>query len=118
VFHDPSSRSDLPGWPLRNVLYYLSHHQEVQRLRVICLRGGNDSSKVLEGVHLPSVETTNPGRPVATGWERRTNGTLGSRLVDLGATMDPTRYVSCNKCCVSCADSLPEHLDLRIKRLI
>ncbi|KAH8084102.1 hypothetical protein HD553DRAFT_39955 [Filobasidium floriforme] len=93
VIHDPTSMPSLPGWPLRNILYYLAHYQSVQRLRVICLRGGSGGSTVLDKVYLssPPASSSTSARPSAVGWEKNVKGALASRTVDLGSTMDPTR---------------------------
>ncbi|KAJ9119946.1 hypothetical protein QFC24_005429 [Naganishia onofrii] len=119
VFHDPTSSATLPGWTLRNVLYYLAHHlppptsespsKTVTSLKVIALRagsskgGGTGGSKVFN-VKLPSggeapasvnVESTVGKKgeeraiPAAVGWERNSQGKLASRVADLGSTMDP-----------------------------
>lgn len=94
-FHDPTSLPNLPGWPLRNVLYYLAHYQSVKRLRVICLRGGPTGATILDDIHLPesSVATSSSAsnRPTAVGWEKNIKGSLTSRTVDLGSSMDPAR---------------------------
>lgn len=88
VFHDPSSAADTPGWPLRNLLYYLAHHHGVASFNVICLR--QESSRI-GLVSLPGpIESA---RPQAVGWERNKQGKLASRMADLGPTMDPTRQV-------------------------
>ncbi|KAJ9104634.1 hypothetical protein QFC21_002132 [Naganishia friedmannii] len=115
VFHDPTSSATLPGWTLRNVLYYLAHHlpapttaselappstPKVTLLKVIALRSGTGNSKVFN-VRLPSsgdesrqaplsvVEGKEGVLPAAVGWERNSQGKLASRVADLGSTMDP-----------------------------
>ena len=93
MFHDSTSIPSLPGWPLRNVLYYLAHYQAVQSLRVICSRGGPSGPTVLDKVFLssPPASGSERVRPSAVGWEKNVKGALASRTVDLGATMDPAR---------------------------
>lgn len=97
VFHDPSSSPDLPGWPLRNILYYLFHHHSVTNLSIICLRSGTDATTILKGVYLPEavveVQKEVGARPAAVGWEKNARGVLASRVADLGSTMDPKRCV-------------------------
>ncbi|GHJ84564.1 hypothetical protein NliqN6_0966 [Naganishia liquefaciens] len=112
VFHDPTSAPNLPGWLLRNVLYYLAHHlpipkgsagKKVTSLRVIALRSGSSgtrasTSKIFR-IRLPEVAgtsdvaTTAVGEtvPAAVGWERNSQGKLASRIADLSSTMDPKR---------------------------
>ncbi|KAK1926403.1 hypothetical protein DB88DRAFT_481686 [Papiliotrema laurentii] len=90
AFHDPSSLSDAPGWPLRNVLYYLQHRHSISIINVICLRGGSSSRQ--GRIFVPSAgPSLAPGRPQAVGWERNKAGKLASRMADLGPMMDPAR---------------------------
>ncbi|KAJ9098947.1 hypothetical protein QFC19_006171 [Naganishia cerealis] len=114
IFHDPTSSPSLPGWTLRNVLYYLSHHlappkesprERVTTLKVIALRGSASSatgsigtSKVFSvklppvvgsGMTTPAVAKGTEDGPLAVGWERNPQGKLASRVADLGSTMDP-----------------------------
>ncbi|KAJ9113198.1 hypothetical protein QFC22_006037 [Naganishia vaughanmartiniae] len=71
VFHDPTSSAILPGWTLRNVLYYLAHHlpppsdgsqsKQVTGLKVIALRSGSSTSGGIGGskvfdIKLPAGE--------------------------------------------------------------
>lgn len=86
VFHDPSSSLDVPGWPLRNILYYLAHRHGLSSFNVICLR--QDSSRI---GHVSLPGPLDGARPQASGWERNKQGKLASRVADLGPTMDPTR---------------------------
>jgi ubiquitin-like modifier-activating enzyme ATG7 len=89
AFHDPSSRPDNPGWPLRNILYYLSHRHALTSLNVVCLRSGAASRS--GRLSLPSQLESVGDRPQAVGWERNKAGKLASRVADLGPMMDPTK---------------------------
>lgn len=112
MFHDTTSVPDLPGWLLRNVLYYLAHHlpspkgsvaQKVTSLTVVALRSGSGASNTTTSkifkVKLPDVVGTldvatsavGENVPAAVGWERNSQGKLASRVADLGSTMDPKR---------------------------
>lgn len=112
VIHDTTSVPNLPGWLLRNVLYYLAHHlpspkgsaaQKVTSLRVIALRSGFSGTTASTSksfrVRLPDVAGTSDVAtsavgedvPAAVGWERNSQGKLASRVADLGSTMDPKR---------------------------
>ncbi|KAK4684304.1 ubiquitin-like modifier-activating enzyme ATG7, partial [Tremellales sp. Uapishka_1] len=92
VFHDPSALPSNPGWTLRNILYYLSHHQAIRSLTVICLR---QSGSRKGRVYLPPTEEVpaegSVGLPQAVGWERNRMGKLTSRMADLGPMMDPAK---------------------------
>ncbi|WRT65053.1 E1-like protein-activating enzyme Gsa7p/Apg7p [Kwoniella shivajii] len=90
AFHDPSSSRLNPGWPLRNVLYYLNAIHGMTRIRIVCLREGISSRQGEVMVDDNKVMTTNM-TPVAVGWERNKAGKLASRVADLGPTMDPIR---------------------------
>ncbi|OCF37606.1 E1-like protein-activating enzyme Gsa7p/Apg7p [Kwoniella heveanensis BCC8398] len=92
AFHDPSSSGEHPGWPLRNVLYYLFVKHNVDRVRVICLREGTASRHGIVQLPVgPRIQSQSQDLPSAVGWERDGNGKLSSRLADLASSMDPTR---------------------------
>ena len=90
VFHDPSSLPQNPGWPLRNILYYLNHVHAISRVGVVCLRQGSASrtGRVAVPADVPGGSTE---KPTAVGWERNKAGKLASRVADLGPMMDPAR---------------------------
>lgn len=92
VFHDPSSLPQHPGWPLRNILYYL-HTLGIAQLEVVCLRSGSASRRLRVRRPQDFGEADEPTRPSAVGWERNKAGKLASRVVDLGPMMDPARSV-------------------------
>jgi ubiquitin-like modifier-activating enzyme ATG7 len=90
AFHDPSAQPQHPGWPLRNILHYLSTVHFVTSTKVLCLRAGNASRTGI--VSLPAGSNVHEqGRPQAVGWEKNTKGVLASRMADLGPLMDPTK---------------------------
>ena len=90
AFHDPSSLPSNPGWPLRNILYYLHHFHHISAVHVICLRSASTSHQGMVSVPTHSSAEVED-RPRATGWERSKAGKLESRVADLGPMMDPTR---------------------------
>lgn len=97
-FHDPSGLPTNPGWPLRNLLAYLTAlYPNIATLRVLCWRdaevpSGNGPWKGRFGtVSLPSQIGKSATRPSAVGWEKNVQGKLGARLADLAPMMDPSR---------------------------
>ncbi|XP_063679935.1 ubiquitin-like modifier-activating enzyme ATG7 isoform X2 [Bolinopsis microptera] len=96
LIKDPSTDSEHPGWPLRNLLALVSFHlKEKKVVKVICLRENKvagqqsvDHSLYLE-VELEPLSNT--GMPKVVGWERNTKGKLTSKFVDLSASMDPAK---------------------------
>ena len=91
VFHDPSSLPEHPGWPLRNILYYLKQSLHISAINVICLRAGSASRKAFVTALSPA-EAQASDKPQTTGWERNKAGKLVSRVADLGPMMDPSRW--------------------------
>lgn len=89
AFLDPSSHASAPGWPLRNVLSYLTQAHSVSALRVIAYRDGSSLTSTLE-LRAPDG-TEKSGRPSVVGWEKNDKGKLGPRLADLAPLMDPTK---------------------------
>ncbi|KAK4704028.1 ubiquitin-like modifier-activating enzyme ATG7, partial [Phenoliferia sp. Uapishka_3] len=95
IFLDPSSHSSAPGWPLRNVLSYLTLSHSISTIRIIAYRDTSDekgksrvatlSLKVGDGT---VAGATKPG---VVGWEKNDKGKLGPRMADLAPLMDPTR---------------------------
>ncbi|CED85092.1 Ubiquitin activating E1 enzyme-like protein [Phaffia rhodozyma] len=103
VFSDPSALPQNPGWPLRNDLFYLSSVHGCRSINVIGLRGGEGAS--IQGtVFVPEQNQAEQESEVglkgeqevlkAVGWEKNEKGKLGPRVVDLGASMDPTRLAA------------------------
>lgn len=89
IFLDPSSHATAPGWPLRNVLSYLSLAHSITSLRLIALRDGVAQST---NVKL-SGDALQQGKPSVVGWEKNDKGKLGPRMADLAPLMDPTKCV-------------------------
>ncbi|WVR04403.1 E1-like protein-activating enzyme Gsa7p/Apg7p [Kwoniella sp. DSM 27419] len=89
AFHDTSS-SIHPGWPLRNILYYLHQVFGVRQINVVCLRGGSRMEQGLLRL-ADDKEETSPARAVAVGWQRDGSGKLASRIADLSTFIDPDR---------------------------
>lgn len=92
VVRDTATTPDTAGWPLRNVLRYLSRNHGVRKLQVILHRPG----KLANGEHGSRHFTVGlPDEPAGdesvVGWERNLKGALTSRVADLGSTMDPRR---------------------------
>ncbi|ORY26898.1 hypothetical protein BCR39DRAFT_540015 [Naematelia encephala] len=87
AFHDPSHLPDAPGWPVRNVLFYLASKHGLSDVTILCLRSG--SSSRIGRVSLPGPLSAE--KPTFVGWERNKIGKLGSRVADLGPMMDPAR---------------------------
>lgn len=97
-FYDPSGLPTNPGWPLRNLLAYLTAlYPNITTLRVLCWRdaevpSGNVPWKSRFGtVSLSSPIDKSSTRPSAVGWEKNVQGKLGARLADLAPMMDPSR---------------------------
>ncbi|BGP02783.1 Ubiquitin-like modifier-activating enzyme ATG7 [Rhodotorula toruloides] len=94
VLSDPSAHPSAPGWPLRNVLLFLSTSptfpQPVTSLAITLVRDGQAISARIR--RQEGAETTGEGkRPATVGWEKNEKGKLGPRMADLGPLMDPTR---------------------------
>ncbi|XP_076469182.1 ubiquitin-like modifier-activating enzyme ATG7 [Babylonia areolata] len=97
-FCDPSTLDSNPGWPLRNFISLLAFHcgSQLADLEVMCLRDRSRQGQrevthsLVLSVKLSSladVEET----PKVLGWERNERQKMGARMVDLSASMDPTR---------------------------
>ncbi|WVQ83979.1 E1-like protein-activating enzyme Gsa7p/Apg7p [Cryptococcus sp. DSM 104549] len=87
AFHDPSSTEN-PGWPLRNVLFYLNGIHSVCNLTVICLRQGVSRQALISASELSRIPPVN-SKVKMVGWERDQSGKLSSRVVNLRPMMDP-----------------------------
>ncbi|KAG7173404.1 Ubiquitin-like modifier-activating enzyme ATG7-like [Homarus americanus] len=101
VFSDPCTLPQNPGWPLRNLLTLVtlkwSKHWSIYK--ILCLRvrtrhGVQDASHSLfVDVDLGGLvgQGNTPEMPPFLGWERNERGKMGPRLVNLSASMDPTK---------------------------
>ncbi|KAG0655939.1 Autophagy protein 7 [Rhodotorula mucilaginosa] len=98
IVSDPSSHPSAPGWPVRNLLLFLSRtpllaSSPCATLRLILVR---DNETITAQLRLKSaVESeeidASQQRPATVGWEKNEKGKLGPRMADLGPLMDPTR---------------------------
>ncbi|KAM0747191.1 E1-like protein-activating [Meredithblackwellia eburnea MCA 4105] len=93
VFLDPSSHPTAPGWPLRNVLSYLTNSHGISRIRIVAYRDsaedhGKSRVSTISLKEAPEKVTLRPG---VVGWEKNDKGKLGPRVADLAPLMDPTR---------------------------
>lgn len=98
IFVDPSSHPSAPGWPLRNVLSYLSLSSTslpVKSIRIIALRDGEDARVGVVRIKLDGgvVEEGERKKPSVVGWEKNEKGKLAPRMADLAPLMDPVRFV-------------------------
>ncbi|KAK3102511.1 hypothetical protein FSP39_011882 [Pinctada imbricata] len=96
-FADPCTLDVHPGWPLRNYLMLIGYHcAHLQNIDVLCLRdrskdGVRDvSHSLLMSVRMSNVRDLQEC-PKCVGWEKNEKGKLLPRVVDLSASMDPTR---------------------------
>lgn len=97
-FCDPCTLDTNPGWPLRNFLTLLTYHcaEELPNLEVVCLR---DRSRMGEREITHSLVLSIKLTPIADitevpkvhGWERNERQKMGARVIDLSASMDPTK---------------------------
>ncbi|KAK7102668.1 ubiquitin-like modifier-activating enzyme ATG7 [Littorina saxatilis] len=97
-FCDPCTLETNPGWPLRNFITLLAFHcaNELKDLEVVCFRDRSRQGQrevthsLVISIKLSSVaELTET--PKVLGWERNERQKMGARMVDLSASMDPTR---------------------------
>lgn len=96
IFLDPSTHEQAFGWPLRNVLTYLSTQHQLSKIRVIAFRDSENatgSSRVVTLSRKTVAELEGSARPGVVGWEKNDKGKLGPRLADLAPLMDPTMSV-------------------------
>lgn len=101
AFSDPCTLPHNPGWPLRNLLTLvaLKWSNLWSTHKILCLRirirnGIKDAthSLVLE-VDLGRIDDPDnpPDLPPFLGWEKNERGKMGPRMVNLSASMDPTK---------------------------
>lgn len=94
-FCDPCSVDAYPGWTLRNYLALISYHwgKSLSEVDIVCFRdrskdGIRDiSCSLVLTVKVPSFTDV----PKCVGWEKNERSKLGPRMVNLSASMDPTR---------------------------
>lgn len=94
---DPSSHPSAPGWPVRNLLLFLSRtpllSSPCETLRLVLVRESETITAQLRLKSAGSEEVDASQRPATVGWEKNEKGKLGPRMADLGPLMDPTRRV-------------------------
>lgn len=83
VFCDPSSHANVPGWPLRNFLMYLSHHN-LLHIPILAYRTNPVPSFTF------SVDPVVLTDFKSTGWER-VNNKLIPKQANLGSLIDPVK---------------------------
>ena len=98
-FADPSSLSDYPGWPLRNLLAFIGHHKlELlkQGLKILCLRqtakdGNLDiQSSIILNIKCVSDSTEDfKCQLQVTGWEKNDKKQFGPKFANMKSSMDP-----------------------------
>lgn len=61
VFIDPSSLPNIPGWPLRNALFWLGRRYQLRIVRVLCYRESPSddgiSSSLFLDIALPEISS-------------------------------------------------------------
>ncbi|KAK3794160.1 hypothetical protein RRG08_062404 [Elysia crispata] len=97
---DPSSASGNPGWPVRNLLSFLTYrfNGRLKTVTVLCVRdrtqdGVRDfgNSLVFSVELIPQDESALAILPDCVGWEKNERQKMGPRMVNLSSCMDPTR---------------------------
>ncbi|KAF5008836.1 hypothetical protein FDECE_4915 [Fusarium decemcellulare] len=96
AFVDPSTYSDVPGWPLRNLLVLVRQRYRLTKVKVICYRDTwarrHEARSLILPIEMDPVENLEiTEMPKVTGWERSRNGRLQAQQVNLGEYMDPAR---------------------------
>ncbi|KAL8468229.1 hypothetical protein ACS0TY_031463 [Phlomoides rotata] len=96
-FYDPCHLPSNPGWPLRNLLWFICRRWSLQKVQFFCYResrGFADLELSLVGDALiPNSQELkiHDKMPSAVGWELNSRGRKASRCISLAKTMDPTR---------------------------
>ncbi|KAK9462622.1 uncharacterized protein V1516DRAFT_684024 [Lipomyces oligophaga] len=91
-FCDPSSFDTNPGWPLRNLLAYISSKQ-VSKIRVLCYRDltslPSETRSVWMSFVTDIISLKSPFR--VSGWERNAQNKSAPKLADLSSLLNPQR---------------------------
>lgn len=94
TFADPCKNSQYPGWPLRNLLVYVTiNFPHLKTLKIFCYRStGRDASCSLSfDIQFNNLQIPKKV-PLAVGWEKNARGKLLPRdPVDLSAQLDPVK---------------------------
>ena len=103
AFIDPSSEEKNPGWPLRNILFLISHYHKLSKIAfsVISVRDSKNffnSNSVVFSITLSQVSSEASAYKV-TGYENKPTkkgpgNALNLHSLDLGDLMDPSRLAS------------------------
>ncbi|KAH8827851.1 hypothetical protein DL96DRAFT_1497247 [Flagelloscypha sp. PMI_526] len=99
-FIDPSAEETNPGWPLRNLLTYLSAlYPNDRSFQILAWRDSeipHNATDWKSRVFTTTVAagTDSSSKPTAVGWEKNVQGKLGPRLADLAPMMDPTKLAN------------------------
>ncbi|XP_035829161.1 ubiquitin-like modifier-activating enzyme ATG7 [Aplysia californica] len=97
---DPSAVQGYPGWPVRNLLSFLTYRYtgKVQSIKVLMVRdrthdGVRDfGQSVVASIAIPALEKEDILiLPECVGWEKNERSKMGPRMVNLSSSMDPTR---------------------------
>lgn len=96
TFLDPSTFSDGPSWPLRNLLILIRHRFRLSKINILCFRDEwsrrHEAKSIIIPITMDPVEDMEiKEMPKVTGWERAKNGKLQAQLANLGEYMDPNR---------------------------
>lgn len=100
TFADASTSTEIPGWPLRNLVALIAVRFELKgSLDVISLRTrGNsiaDQSRVYRiNVNVSKDSNIPNSMPPVVGWEKNAKGKLLPRIVDLSNSLDPTKMAA------------------------
>ncbi|MFH4976020.1 hypothetical protein AB6A40_002729 [Gnathostoma spinigerum] len=91
VYRDPSTKSDIPGWPMRNLLAAVSYISEKSRaMTFMCFRSGTSVPTV--SLKVTWSRTKDDWRNCsAVGWERHSDGMLAPSSVSLQSAFDPIK---------------------------
>ncbi|KNC56016.1 E1-like protein-activating enzyme G [Thecamonas trahens ATCC 50062] len=100
---DPVSSPDHPGWALRNVAAAVATTFGLSTFTLLAYReslAAADADAPLASSLVVPVEVAPEAlaaaaenRPSAVGWEKNKRGKIGSKVVDLGASMDPNQLM-------------------------
>lgn len=96
AFVDPSTYSEHPAWPLRNLLILVRQRYQMRKVQILCYRDiqsrRHEARSIVLRLSMDAVDTTETTEmPKVTGWERNPAGKLQPRSVSLAESMDPAR---------------------------
>lgn len=104
AFTDPSSSKKYPGWPLRNFLSLIAVQFQLDRVKIIRLRRGQNS-KCIDFIDSMIFEATYSINllydasqmqklaeiPLITGWEKNESQQVAPKCVNLSSLLDPKK---------------------------